>query len=51
MKVKKVNEKNPKVLLIGWDAADWQTIWPCIKRVICIAKVLWIGVFTEIWQL
>ena len=24
--------KKPKVLLIGWDAADWQTIWPCIKK-------------------
>lgn len=25
-------KNNPKVLLIGWDAADWQTIWPCIKK-------------------
>ena len=32
MKVKKVKMKKPKVLLIGWDAADWQTIWPCIKK-------------------
>ena len=22
----------PKVLLIGWDAADWKLIWPLIKK-------------------